>query len=58
MDNFIQEAHHSLDNVKALDELQDHEAAAMTLKVMAAAFLLQAERQIKKHAQLQAYLDL
>lgn len=58
MDNFIQEAHHSIDNVKALDSLQEHEVVASALEVMAAAFLLEAQRQREKHAKLQAYLSL
>jgi len=58
MDSSIQEAQHSLDNVRSLNELQDHESVAMALQVMAAAFLLEAQRQHEKHLKLQAYLRL
>ena len=54
MDSFIQEAQHSLDNVRSLNELQDHESVAMALQVMAAAFLLEAQRQPDHHLKLQA----
>lgn len=58
MEKFIEEAQHSLDNVRSLNALQEHEVAASALEVMAAAFVLEAQKQREKHAKLQAYLSL
>lgn len=58
MEEFINEARHSLSNIADLSAMQEHYAVAMALKAMATAFMLEAERQQEKHLKLQAYLDL